>query len=159
LRGLVIEEAGPTSHVTIVARALGIPTVAQVANIASMVEPGDAMIVDGAVGDVHVRPPGDVQKSYADKVKLRARRQEQYKKLRDKPAVTKDGVAINLMMNGGLLVDLPYVEETGAAGIGLFRTELQFMVSPTLPRAGEQEELYRRVMDSAGDKPVIFRTL
>ncbi len=159
LRGLIIEEAGPTSHATIVARALGIPTVAQISNIVSQVEPGDALIVNGDAGDVHVRPPADVQKNYADKVKLRARRQAQYKKLRDKPAVTKDGVHINLMMNGGLLVDLPFVEETGAAGIGLFRTELQFMVSPTLPRAGEQEELYRRVMDSAGDKPVIFRTL
>ena len=159
LRGLIIEEAAPTSHVTIIARALGIATVAQIANIASMVEEGDALIVDGGTGDVHVRPPADVQKSYADKVKLRARRQARFHKLRDKPSITKDGVTINLMMNGGLLVDLPYVEETGAAGIGLFRTELQFMVSPTLPRAGEQEALYRRVLDEAGDRPVIFRTL
>jgi phosphotransferase system enzyme I (PtsP) len=159
LRGLIIEEAAPTSHVTIIARALGIATVAQIANIASMVEAGDAMIVDGGTGDVHLRPPPDVQKSYADKVKVRARRQAQYQKLRDKPAVTKDGTPINLMMNGGLLVDLPYVDETGAAGIGLFRTELQFMVSPTLPRAGEQEALYRKVLDEAGDKPVVFRTL
>ena len=159
LRGIVIEEAGPTSHVSIVARALGIATVAQISNISSMVEPGDAIIVDGGTGDVHVRPPEDVQKNYAEKVRLRARRQAQYQKLRDKPAVTTDGTAITLMMNGGLLVDLPYVEETGAEGIGLFRTELQFMVSPTLPRAGEQEALYRSVLDAAGDKPVIFRTL
>lgn len=159
LRGIVIEEAGPTSHVSIVARALGIATVAQISNISSMVEPGDAIIVDGGTGDVHVRPPEDVQKNYAEKVRLRARRQAQYQKLRDKPAVTADGTAITLMMNGGLLVDLPYVEETGAEGIGLFRTELQFMVSPTLPRAGEQEALYRSVLDAAGDKPVIFRTL
>ncbi|WP_222876418.1 phosphoenolpyruvate--protein phosphotransferase [Terrihabitans soli] len=159
LRGLIIEEAGPTSHVTIIARALGIASVAQIQNIVSMVEAGDALIVDGGTGDVHVRPPVDVQKSYADKVKLRARRQAQYQKLRDKPAITKDGTTISLMLNGGLLVDLPYVEETGASGIGLFRTELQFMVSPTLPRAGEQEELYRSVLDAAGDKPVIFRTL
>jgi phosphotransferase system enzyme I (PtsP) len=159
LRGLIIEEAGPTSHVTIIARALGIAAVAQIQNIVSMVEAGDALIVDGGTGDVHVRPPVDVQKSYADKVKLRARRQAQYRKLRDKPAVTRDGTTISLMLNGGLLVDLPYVEETGASGIGLFRTELQFMVSPTLPRAGEQEALYRSVLDEAGEKPVVFRTL
>jgi phosphotransferase system, enzyme I, PtsP len=159
LRGLIIEEAGPTSHVTIIARALGIASVAQIQNIVSMVEAGDALIVDGGTGDVHVRPPVDVQKSYADKVKLRARKQAQFQKLRDKPAVTKDGTTISLMLNGGLLVDLPYVEETGATGIGLFRTELQFMVSPTLPRAGEQEALYRAVLDAAGDKPVVFRTL
>jgi phosphotransferase system enzyme I (PtsP) len=159
LRGLIIEEAGPTSHVTIIARALGIASVAQIQNIVSMVEAGDALIVDGGTGDVHVRPPIDVQKSYADKVKLRAKKQAQFQKLRDKPAITKDGTTISLMLNGGLLVDLPYVEETGAAGIGLFRTELQFMVSQTLPRAGEQEALYRAVLDEAGDKPVIFRTL
>jgi phosphotransferase system, enzyme I, PtsP len=159
LRGLIIEEAGPTSHVTIIARALGIAAVAQIQNIVSMVEAGDALIVDGGTGDVHVRPPVDVQKSYADKVKLRARRQAQYQKLRDKPATTKDGTTVNLLLNGGLLVDLPYVEETGASGIGLFRTELQFMVSPTLPRAGEQEALYSAVLDAAGEKPVVFRTL
>jgi phosphotransferase system enzyme I (PtsP) len=159
LRGLIIEEAGPTSHVTIIARALGIASVGQIQNIGSMVEAGDALIVDGGTGDVHVRPPVDVQKSYADKVKLRARKQAQFQKLRDKPAITKDGTTISLMLNGGLLVDLPYVEETGASGIGLFRTELQFMVSPTLPRAGEQEALYRAVLDAAGDRPVVFRTL
>ncbi len=159
LRGLIIEEAGPTSHVTIIARALGIASVAQIQNIVSIIEAGDALIVDGGTGDVHVRPPVDVQKSYADKVKLRARKQAQFQKLRDKPAITTDGTTINLMLNGGLLVDLPYVEETGAIGIGLFRTELQFMVSPTLPRAGEQEALYRAVLDAAGEKPVVFRTL
>ncbi len=159
LRGLIIEEAGPTSHVAIIARALGIPAVAQIPNIVSMVEAGDAVIVDGGTGDVHVRPPEDVQKSYADKVKLRARRQAQFKKLRDKPTVTKDGVPLTLMMNAGLLVDLPFVEEAGAEGIGLFRTELQFMVAPALPRAGEQEALYRAVLDAAREKPVIFRTL
>jgi phosphotransferase system enzyme I (PtsP) len=159
LRGLIIEEAGPTSHVAIIARALGIPAVAQIPNIVSMVEAGDGIIVDGATGDVHVRPPEDVQKSYADKVKLRARRQAQFKKLRDKPALTKDGERLTLMMNAGLLVDLPFVEEAGAEGIGLFRTELQFMVASALPRAGEQEALYRAVLDAAGEKPVIFRTL
>ena len=117
------------------------------------------MIVDGGTGDVHVRPPNDVERSYADKVKLRARRQAQYHKLRDKPSITACGEQIHLMMNAGLLVDLPYVAETGAAGIGLFRTELQFMVAPSLPRAGEQEALYRSVLDSAEGKPVVFRTL
>ncbi len=159
LRGLVIEEAGPTSHVTIIARALGIATVSQIPNIASLVEAGDPMIVDGGTGDVHVRPPQDVEKSYADKVRLRARRQAQYLALRDEPSETKDGTPVKLMMNGGLLVDLPYVAETGAAGIGLFRTELQFMVAPSLPRAGEQEALYSAVLDAAGDRPVVFRTL
>jgi phosphotransferase system enzyme I (PtsP) len=92
-------------------------------------------------------------------VKLRARRQAQYRALRDKPCVTKDGCAISLMINAGLTIDLPHIEETGAAGVGLFRTELQFMVADTLPRTNEQYGLYRAVLDVAGKKPVVFRTL
>jgi phosphotransferase system enzyme I (PtsP) len=159
LRGLILEEGGPNSHVSIVARALGIAAVGEVENAAGLVEAGDAVIVDGSTGDVHVRPPPDIESAYADRVKLRARRQAQYRALRDKPCVTKDGQAIELMINAGLLVDLPHITETGAAGIGLFRTELQFMIATAMPRISEQLTLYRSVLDSAGDKPVTFRTL
>jgi phosphotransferase system enzyme I (PtsP) len=159
LRGLVLEEGGPTSHVTIVARALGIAAVGEVENITGLVDPGDAVIVDGSTGDVHVRPASDIETAYGERVKLRARRQAQYRALRDKPCVTKDGQPINLMINAGLMVDLPHIAETGAAGIGLFRTELQFMIASTMPRIGEQLALYRAVLDAAGDKPVTFRTL
>ena len=129
LRGLVLEEGGPTSHVSIVARALGIPTVGEIENATGLVEPGDAIIVDGSTGHVHMRPPQDIQASYGERVKLRARRQAQYRALRDRPCVTKDGQKIALMINAGLTIDLPHIEDTGAAGIGLFRTELQFMVA------------------------------
>jgi phosphotransferase system, enzyme I, PtsP len=159
LRGLVLEEGGPTSHVAIVARALGIAAVGQIDNATGIVDPGDAIIVDGAMGHVYVRPSADVQKNYADRVRLRARRQAQYAELRSKPTVTKDGEKITLLVNAGLLVDLPHIAETGAAGIGLFRTELQFMVAAELPRAAEQLRLYRQVLDAAEDRPVTFRTL
>jgi phosphotransferase system enzyme I (PtsP) len=159
LRGLVLEEGGPHSHVAIVARALGIPAVGEIANATGVVDPGDPIIVDGSAGDVHVRPSPDMEAAYIERVRLRARRQLQYLALRDVPCVTKDGVSISLMLNAGLAVDLPHLEETGAAGIGLFRTELQFMVAASLPRAAEQFGLYRAVLDAAGDKPVIFRTL
>ena len=159
LRGLVLEEGGPTSHVSIVARALGIPTVGEIANAAGLVEPGDAIIVDGTTGDVHMRPPVDIEAAYAERVKLRARRQAQYHALRDRPCITKDGHKFALMINAGLTIDLPHLDETGAAGIGLFRTELQFMVADTLPRTGEQLALYRTVLDAAGKRPVTFRTL
>src|SRR5476651_2508516 len=159
LRGLVLEEGGPTSHVSIVARALGIPTVGEIENATGLVEPGDAIIVDGSTGHVHLRPPQDIEPAYGERVKLRARRQAQYRALRDRPCVTKDGETIALMINAGLTIDLPHIEETGAAGIGLFRTELQFMVADTLPRTGEQLTLYRSVVDAAGKKPVTFRTL
>ena len=159
LRGLVLEEGGPSSHVAIVARALGIPAVGEIANITDLVEQGDAIIIDGSSGEVQLRPPADVEAAYGEKARLRARRQEQYRKLRDAPSQTTDGVTVDLHMNAGLLVDLPHVEETGAASIGLFRTELQFMVAPQFPRLNAQIALYRAVMESIGDRTVTFRTL
>ncbi|HEY2531419.1 MAG TPA: phosphoenolpyruvate--protein phosphotransferase [Xanthobacteraceae bacterium] len=159
LRGLVLEEGGPHSHVTIVARALGIPAVGEVDNATGIVDPGDAIIVDGSTGDLHVRPLPDLEAAYAERVRLRARRQQQYQALRDKPCVSKDGEQMTLLVNAGLSVDLPHIADTGAAGIGLFRTELQFMVAPSFPRTSEQYTLYRAVLDAAGDKPVTFRTL
>jgi len=159
LRGLVLEEAGPNSHVVIVARALGIPVVGQLPGFVSNAERGNPIIVDGDEGTVNLRPPLNLESAYVEKVKFRARRQKKYKQLRGKPNVTKDGVNIELLMNAGLLMDLPQLELSGAVGIGLFRTELQFMVSATLPRPGEQEELYRNVIEAVGDKPVTFRAL
>src|SRR2546426_3290114 len=159
LRGLVLEEGGPNSHVAIVARALGIATAGQIENATGAVDPGDAIIVDGTSGDVHVRPPSDVENAYKERVRLRARRQAQYLALRDKPCVTKDGEHVTLMLNAGLMVDLPHIAETGAAGVGLFRTELQFMIAPAFPRASAQLSLYQAVLDVANGLPVTFRTL
>jgi phosphotransferase system enzyme I (PtsP) len=159
LRGLVLEEGAPTSHVAIVARALGVATVGQIDNVASLADQGDAIIVDGDAGEVHIRPPEGVEAAYAEKVRLRARKQAQYAVLRDRPTVSKDGERIQLHINAGLLVDLPHLSETGADGIGLFRTELQFMVAAALPRTSEQLRLYRAVLDAADGKPVTFRTL
>jgi phosphotransferase system, enzyme I, PtsP len=159
LRGLVLEEGSQNSHVAIVARALGVPTVSEIANATGLSDPGDAIIVDGSTGDVHIRPPPDMEAAYVERVRLRARRQLQYLALRDRPTVTKDGVPVTLLLNAGLAVDLPHIEETGAAGIGLFRTELQFMVAATFPRAAEQLSLYRSVLDAVGKRPVTFRTL
>jgi len=159
LRGLVLEDGAATSHVVIVARAMGIPVAGQVKGAVSMAENGDAIIVDGEDGTVHLRPQSDLEAAYAEKVRFRARRQELYRESRNKPAVTKDGIGITLLMNAGLAVDLPQLAEAGASGIGLFRTELQFMVASTFPRAEAQERLYRDVLDAARDKPVTFRTI
>jgi phosphotransferase system enzyme I (PtsP) len=159
LRGVILEESGPTSHVAIVARALGIAAVGEVSNAIGLVDPGDAIIVDGAQGEVHIRPAPDLEAAYVERVRLRARRQQQYFALRDKPCVTRDGEEVTLLINAGLLVDLPHIAETGAAGIGLFRTELQFMVASQFPRTGEQLALYRAVLDASAGRPVTFRTL
>src|SRR5690606_25645186 len=104
LRGLVLEDGAPTSHIVIVARAIGIPTVGQVKGVPSMSESGDAVIVDGEDGQVHLRPQADIESAYAEKVRFRARRQQLYRELRDRPSQTKDGVPIELMMNAGLAV-------------------------------------------------------
>jgi phosphotransferase system enzyme I (PtsP) len=100
-----------------------------------------------------------MEAAYAERVRLRARRQQQYQALRDLPCLTRDGEEVTLLINAGLSVDLPHITDTGAAGIGLFRTELQFMVAPNFPRASEQYALYRAVIEAADGKPVTFRTL
>jgi phosphotransferase system enzyme I (PtsP) len=159
LRALVIEDASAQSHVAIVAKALGIPAVGQVPRLIERLAGGDAAIVDGETGSIHIRPSSDVVSAYADKVRFRARRQQQYRSLRDRPAITKDGERISLMLNAGLMVDMPNLDESGADGIGLFRTELQFMVASTFPRVDAQTQAYRAILDAAGDRPVVFRAL
>lgn len=159
LRGLILEEGTSQSHVAIVARALGIPAVGEVDNAAGIADPGDAVIVDGTSGSIYFRPSAEIESAYAERVRFRARRQAQYLALRDKPTVTRDGEPVELMINAGLVIDLPHIDDTNCSGIGLFRTELQFMVSQNLPRSNEQLALYRTVLDAAGDKPVTFRTL
>jgi len=159
LRGLVVEDGSSQSHVAIVAKALGIAAVGQAEGIVDRVTPGDSIIVDAEAGEVHLRPSPEMIASYSDKVRFRAKRQKQYEALRDVPAVTKDGVKVALNMNAGLLVDMPHLAESGADGVGLFRTELQFMLSETLPKLERQLATYRQVVETAGDKPVVFRTL
>ncbi len=159
LRGLVLEEGGAASHVAIVARALGIAALTQVKGVLETVEPGDAAIVDAEGGELHVRPTQEVVSAYADKVRFRARRQAQYAALRTVPSVTLDGERIAIHINAGLLFDLPHLDQSGADGIGLFRTELQFMISATFPRLEQQTRLYKAILDAAGDRPVVFRSL
>ena len=159
LRGLVFEEGAQNAHVTIVARALGIATVGRAEAILDHIDQGDAIIVDGDAGEVYVRPSQDIIDSYSEKARFRARKQAQYEAIRHEPAITVDGKKIDLYVNAGLQVDLRHLHESGAEGIGLFRTELQFMVASKLPSLKDQIELYSAVLDAAGDKPAVFRTL
>jgi phosphotransferase system enzyme I (PtsP) len=159
LRGLVIEDGSGQSHVAIVARALGIAAVGQARGVMERVERGNPIIVDAEIGDVYVRPTSDVISAYADKARFRARRQLKYHALKDQPAVTRDGVQIALHINAGLQVDLAHLAESGADGIGLFRTELQFMIASSFPRLDQQMQFYRAIIDEARGKPVVFRTL
>lgn len=159
IKGVILEEGSPTSHVSIIARALNIPLVGRCIDLLDYCETGNPIIVDGDSGDVHVRPMPEVVSAYEAKVALRAQRQLAYAALRDKPAVTTDGVDVALLMNAGLRADMTHLAETGAQGIGLFRTELQFMINPRMPRLSSQAELYRDVLALADTRPVTFRTL
>jgi phosphotransferase system enzyme I (PtsP) len=159
LRGVALEEGGLTSHVAIVARALGVAAIGETQNLLSLTAPCDTAVLDAEQGVLHVRPSGDLIKSYTDKVRFRARRQLRYAKLRDRPSQTRDGQRIHLRMNAGLPVDMPHLTDSGADGIGLYRTELQFMISSTLPRLHQQIRTYKEIMDVADGKPVVFRTL
>lgn len=159
LIGLVLEEGSMTSHVAIVAKALEIPLVGRVDAVVDRVEPDDTVIVDGESGEVHLRPTPDVLDAYRHKQDLRVEREARYDADRHLEAVSFDGVEVDLNINAGLLVDLPHLDETAAHGIGLFRTELQFMIGARMPRLGEQTEFYKSVLDTAGERPVVFRTV
>lgn len=159
LRALVIEDGSGQSHVAIVAKALGLAAVGQAKGVVERVSALDAAVVDAESGEVHLRPSGEVIAAYSDKARFRAKRQKQYEALRDTTAITRDGVRISLQMNAGLLVDMPHLAESGADGVGLFRTELQFMLSQTFPRLERQIKAYRAVLSEACGKPVVFRAL
>ncbi len=159
LVGLILEEAAATSHVAIVARSMGLPLVGMVDGISDAARAGNTIVIDGESGEVHLRAMPDIVAVFEEKKILRASRVARFAEVRDLPAVTKDGVQIRLMMNAGLLLDMPHLAESGADGIGLFRTELQFMIGETMPRLADQVSFYKQVIDAAGDKPVVFRTL
>jgi phosphotransferase system enzyme I (PtsP) len=159
LKAVVLEEGSPTAHVIIVARAMGVPVLGRVRDVRTSVREGDLLLVDAGAGTLHVRPAQAVQDAFAAKLELSQKRRASLATLRDLPAVTKDGVPIELMINAGLREDVAALDLTGARGIGLFRTEFQFLVSATLPQRERQQRLYRDVLDAAGDRPVIFRTV
>jgi phosphotransferase system enzyme I (PtsP) len=156
---LAVEEASQTSHIAIVARSLGIPLVGGVEGAADAARAGDRIVVDSDSGEVHLRPPAEVITAFLAKQGLLAQRVAQFAAIRDEPAVTRDGVQISLNMNAGLLLDLPHLAQSGADGIGLFRTELQFMIGSNMPRLKDQIAFYKQVLDAAGGKAVVFRTL
>ena len=159
LKGLILEEGSPTAHVAVVARALDIPVVGRVRDAVARIDAGDSVVVDGIEAQVFVRPGEDVQQAVEINIETRRMQREAYASVRTLPAVSLDRVPIALHLNGGLLIDLPHLDETGASGIGLYRTELPFMIRSSFPTVEQQTAIYRRVLEQAGDRPVTFRTL
>jgi phosphotransferase system, enzyme I, PtsP len=159
LAGVALEEGSGAAHAAIVARALGVPMVGLLPGLLSRVEDGDVVVLDGERGEVRLRPEPQVISTYRQRINLRSARAAEFARLRDEPSLTKDGAQVTLLLNAGLALDVHHLDDTGAEGIGLFRTEFQFMVSETLPRLESQTLLYRDVLDTAGERPVTFRTL
>ncbi len=159
LKGIVLEEGSVGSHAAIIARAWAIPMVIHAENITREALNGDPILVDGDQALVHLRPDDSVSSAFRDKIAMVSEAREKYAEIRNEPARTKDGVTVSLHMNAGLMLDLPSLEGSGAEGVGLFRTELQFLMRSAVPRRDELAETYSRVMDAASGKPVVFRTL
>jgi phosphotransferase system enzyme I (PtsP) len=159
LRGLILEEGSAASHVAIVARGLEIPLVARCAGALSLIEPLDPLIIDAASGQVFIRPSEDIVDSYNQSLRLTTERRRLYVEVRDLPSVTRDGEPVGIMINAGLMIELPHLDSTGAEGVGLYRTEIPFMVRADYPDVAQQTELYANVLDLANGRPVSFRTL
>lgn len=159
LKGIVLEEGSVGSHAAIVARALAIPLVINCERITTEALNGDRVMVDGEQGIVHLRPEESVATAFRDKMAMMTKAQERYASIRRVPATTVYGPTIRLDMNAGLMADLPSLKSSGAEGVGLFRTELQFLVRSKLPSRGELAAQYTRVIDAAEGRRVVFRTL
>jgi len=159
LRAILLEEGSLTSHMTIVARAIGVPVIGRLHDIRHSVEEGETILVDGDNGSVIIRPNRALVTGFEHRMAMSQKRQAEFAAIRSLPAETTDGVQVSVMVNAGLAEDAAALSMSGADGIGLFRTEFQFLVSATLPGRDRQQRLYTKVLEEAGNKPVVFRTV
>lgn len=157
--GVVLEEGSASSHTAIICRTIGIPLIGRAEGVLDRIETGDPVLLDGESGDIYIRPVESREAGFRLRMSIRGEMTKAFEAVKDQPAVTQDKKRISLQLNAGLLVDLPQLNQAGADGIGLFRTEFQFMVSEFMPRLTEQSELYTKALEAAGDRPVTFRTL
>ena len=158
LKGVVLGSGGATSHASILAKSFEIPTVVGV-EYAELVQEDDMVIVDGNSGVVYVNPGAEVLREYTQLDREYRAFNRDLEGIHDLPAETRDGVCVALTANVGLLVDVTLARRHGAEGVGLYRTEIPFLTYRDFPSEEEQFELYRRVLDSMGGKPVTIRTL
>jgi phosphotransferase system enzyme I (PtsP) len=159
IAGVAIEEGSPSGHAAILARALNLPTLGGTRGMLDAAGPGDSAVLDADEGQLILRPDPDVRRLYGRAIEARSAQQAGWAALRDRPAVTADGVPVSLMLNVGLGLELDQLDITGAAGIGLFRTEIAMLARGAIADTAEQAAMYARVLDAAGDRPVLFRTL
>lgn len=158
LKGLILEEGSATSHIVIIARALEIPVVGKIADAMTVIQSGDPVIVDGDNGEVYIRPSEDIERTVAEHIRANRARTQAYAAQHDLPPVTRDGERISLNINAGLFVDVKHLQASDVDGIGLYRTELPYLISSSMPDVKSQSKVYGKIMRQAGDKRVIFRT-
>ncbi len=158
LKGLILEEGSATSHIVIIARALEIPVVGKIADAMTLIQSGDPVIVDGDSGEVYIRPTEDIERTAAEHIRANRARTQAYAAQHDLPPVTADGERISLNINAGLFVDVKYLQASDVDGIGLYRTELPYLISSSMPDVKSQSKVYGKILRQAGDKRVIFRT-
>ncbi len=159
ISGIVLKSGSQTSHVAILARAMGIPTVVGVNELPIMQLDGSQLVADGYSGKVYISPPDNILKEYARLIFQEEELSEELRGLANKPAITTDGITIPLYANSGLVADITPSKESGAEGIGLYRTEYPFMIRQRFPGEEEQSKIYREVMSAMAPKPVVLRTL
>ncbi|HET9019096.1 MAG TPA: putative PEP-binding protein, partial [Acetobacteraceae bacterium] len=155
----VIEDGSAAGHAAILARALDLPTLAGARGVLDAAETGEEALLDADEGLFVLRPEQELCVAYQRELAARQERQARWAEQRDRPSVTADGTALTLMLNVGLPLELAQLEATGAAGIGLFRTEIAMLARGAISDVAEQAAVYARVLDAAGDRPVLFRTL
>jgi phosphotransferase system enzyme I (PtsI) len=169
VRGLIVEKGGLTAHATILARALNIPMLVQVAEATNRIRAGDLVIVDALAGRVFINPKPEILRKYDQLEADLQIHQSALKGLIDLPAVTRDGVEIKLCANIGQTADAVAAANVKADGVGLYRTEFIFLVQDHFPSEAEQYQFYRttaehlqpgetviRVLDIGSDKPLPY---
>ena len=159
LKAVLLEEGSLTSHMTIVARAIGVPVIGRLNDIRHSVEDGEAILVDGDNGSIIIRPNRALLSGFEHRMAMSQKRRAEFAAAKSLPAKTRDGVKVSVMVNAGLAEDAAALAMSGADGIGLFRTEFQFLISATMPGRERQQRLYSKVLEAAGDRPVVFRTV
>ncbi|HEY6130912.1 MAG TPA: phosphoenolpyruvate--protein phosphotransferase [Halioglobus sp.] len=158
LAGIVCFQGSNLSHTAVLANALGVPAVMGVGEIRGILN-SDVLVVDGNTAQVFVRPNVSVLDEYKRFLKIEEQLKSDLQALRDLPAITLDGTRIQLYANSGLLADISPGLQAGAEGLGLYRTEIPFMVSDTFPSEEEQLSVYRQILEAYQDKPVYMRVL
>ena len=159
LKGLVSVKGSSNSHVAILARAMGIPTIMGVVDVPYAQLDGLELVVDGYRGRIYSQPSDQLRKQYQRIYLEEQALNKDLECLRDEPAITQDGYRVPLWVNTGLITDALRSRDRGAEGVGLYRTEVPFMMKDRFPSEKEQTEIYRQQLETFAPNPVTMRTL